>query len=193
MGPKEGQKTLLQAYRNGYIPKSGTRPVEVWCGFTHHYYYNPGDLRKHPAAAKARLKKYFADQRAARKARKAAEAAEAAAEAAERRARIRIRNNTKTRYQWAKLGYIVNADAVWEWGEYLGPDYGKNYLYTYATNVHEGTDKEMEPWWRFFLLELKLGRSEQTFEELRRELLRLCPEYPESVIETWLKEQYPQF
>lgn len=180
MKEKVSQMTLLQAYRAGYIPKKGTTTVAVWCGQCYHDYYKPEDLKKHPRAAVARLKKYMSDQRAARK---AAKEAEEAAEAA----RIELRKNMKTRYQWARLGYVANEDAPWKWGDRMGSEYGKNYLYTHRDNVRLGTPKELEAWWRFFLLELELG--ENGFVELRTKLMELSPEYPKGILDLWIGER----
>ena len=188
MGPTTGQKTLLQAYRSGYIPKEGAETVAVWCGQGYHYYYNPEDLRKHPRAAAARLKKYMKDQRADRKAAKEAKEQklrDAAAKEAERR---ELRKNTKTRYQWARRGFIANDDAKWEWGLSLGRGYGDWYKYTHIDNVHVGTPEELEPWWRFFLMELELKDAENAFIKLRTELLKLSPEYPFDILKCWATE-----
>ena len=185
MGPTEGQMTLLQAYRSGYIPKEGATTVAVWCGQGYHYYYNPENLRIPPRAAAARRKKDKADQRAARKAAKEAEEQRYREEAAKEAARRKRRTNTKTRYQWARMGYIANDNATWEWGLSLGREYGDSYKYTHITNVHVGTPEELEPWWRFFLLELELKGTDNAFIKLRTELLKLSPEYPETILEKW--------
>ena len=178
MGPTFGQKTLLQAYRSGYIPKKGAKTVSVWCGLGYHYYYNPEDLMKHPRAASFRLKKYMKDQRTARKEAKEAEEQKMRDAVAAEAARWEMRQNTKTRYQWARMGYIANKNAPWEWGISLGRGYGDYYKYTKINNVHVGTPEELEPWWRFFLMELELKDAENAFIKLRTELLKLSPEYP---------------
>lgn len=184
---KDGYMTLLQAWKAGFIPKKGAETHRVSFRYYDAEYYAPSDLRRHPSAAAARLKKY---NRQLREDRKAAKEAEEKA----KRDELRLRRNMKTRYQWAMIGYIVPDEHLdkFIWGDELNKNvkyhqgYGDSYLYIHSDYVVDASHNEMAPWWRFFLLEHKLGWGEQNFEEVRLELLRLCPEYPPNIIQTWL-------
>ena len=86
----------------------------------------------------------------------------------------------KTRYQWAQLGRIPNADAKFKWGESLNsrikdtsaPWFADHYKYCHLDDTHLATADEMAAWHEFFDFE-----REASFSDIRGRLIELSPEY----------------
>lgn len=196
-------KTLNQWLQEGYIPKKGQKGHERYRSELAAYYRNGNsmaiyfdedEVRSDPTAAKKLKKKISDEKKAAREERKRKEAEEQRLWQERDKKANAFREEMKTRYQWAQLGRIPNADAKFKWGESLNErikDYsarwfGRHYLYCHFDETREATADEMAVWNEFFEFE-----KQGDFLDIRRRLIDLCPEYQQDrdyLIDIWQRE-----